>query len=228
MSLTYIFIHLLMFSIYIICFANHRHYRQHLEIYWNSSNVIFHSSGFFTVYLGDLIDFICPYYENEYASVDIEYNTLYLVNENDYYNCNTTGYSSLIKCNKPFDMQRLIYTLSISKYLPYPNLPEFTEGHFYYFISTSSGQLSGIDQRNDGLCHRKNMKLIINVQKYYRHYHQEHRRLTKPTVAKRTNITFIGSDQQYLFLSSLSSITSQNFYLTFLLFAFCLRTKSRT
>ena len=78
-----------MFSIYIICFANHRHHRQHLEIYWNSSNVIFHSSGFLTVYLGDLIDFICPYYENEYANVDIEYNALYLVNENDYYNCNT-------------------------------------------------------------------------------------------------------------------------------------------
>ena len=134
---------------YIICLAKHNNrYRQHLQIHWNSSNRIFHSLGFITVYLGDLIDFICPYYNSDIdLNEQIEYNTLYLVNENDYYNCNTTNYNPLLKCNKPFDIQRLIYTLSISKYLPYPNLPEFDDGHFYYFISTSPGQLAYIDQR---------------------------------------------------------------------------------
>ena len=167
MSLTYIFIHLVIFSMYIICFANHR---QHLQIHWNSSNILFHSFGFITVYLGDLIDFLCPYYENEYSNINIEYNTLYLVNEYDYYYCNTTNYNPLIKCNKPFDNQRLIYTLSISKYLPYPNMPEFIDGQSYYFISTSNGQKTGINQKFDGLCRTKNFRFIIDVQKYYRHY----------------------------------------------------------
>ncbi|CAF0778813.1 unnamed protein product [Rotaria sp. Silwood1] len=227
MSLTFIFTHLLMFSIYTICFGNHRHHRQHLQIYWNSSNIIFHSSGFLTVYLGDLIDFLCPYYEDQYLDVDVEYNTLYLVNENDYYLCNTTNYNSLLKCNKPFDIQRLIYTLSISKYLPYPNLPEFDDGHLYYFISTSSGQLSGIDQRYNGLCQTKNMRLIVNVQKYYRHHYEEHQRWPTPIVAKRTNLSFIDSDERFFSFSSLSSITSQNFYLTLVMLVCCLLTKSK-
>jgi hypothetical protein len=214
---------------YIICFANSRHHRQHLQIYWNSSNLIFHSFGFLTVYLGDSIDFLCPYYDNDYLNIDIEYNTLYLVNENDYYHCNTTNYNPLLKCNKPFDAQRLIYTLSISKYLPYPNLPEFYDGQFYYFISTSSGQLSNIDQRYDGLCHTKNMKLIVNVQKYFRHYYEQHRRAPTPIVAKRTNLSFIDSNHRFLSFSSCSlTTTSRNFSLTLILLVFCLLTKSKT
>lgn len=228
MPLSYALIHFLMFSICIVCFANHRHHRQHLQVHWNSSNVLFHSSGFLTVYLGDLIDFLCPYYDDEYSDVDIEYNTLYLVNEDDYYDCKTMNYYPLLKCNKPFDKQRLIYTLSVSKYLPYPNLPEFEDGNFYYFISTSTGRLSGIDQHNDGLCQTKNMKLIINVQKHYRHHHEYHQQLIKPVVAKRTNITFIEPNERFSYFSSLTSITSRNIYLILALFVFCLLTKSKT
>jgi hypothetical protein len=214
---------------YIICFANHRQHRQHLQIHWNSSNIIFHSFGFLTVYLGDLIDFLCPYYDNDFSNNSIEYNTLYLVNENDYYHCNTTNYNPLLKCNKPFDTQRLIYTLSISKYLPYPNLPEFIDGKFYYFISTSSGQLSNIDQRTNGLCHTKNMKLIINVQKYFRHYYEKSRRGPRPIIAKRTNLTFIDPYKRFLSFSSFSSrISNRNISLIFVLLVFCLLTKSKT
>ena len=206
----------------IICFANHRH-RQHLQIHWNSSNRIFHSSGFLTVYLGDLIDFLCPYYQDEQSY--IEYNTLYLVNEYDYSHCNTTNYNPLIKCNKPFDNQRFIYTLSISKYLPYPNLPEFLDGQFYYFVSTSAGQLPDIDQRYDGLCQTKNMKLILNVQKSSRYHYDHYRRWSTPIIAKRTNITFIDFNQRF---SSLSLKTSRNSCLILIFLVFCLLTKSIT
>ena len=226
MSLTYIFIQFLFLSMYIICFANHHRHRQHLQVYWNSSNIIFHSSGFLTVYLGDLIDFICPYYDN--GNSNIEYNTLYLVNEYDYYHCNTTNYNPLIKCNRPFDSQRLIYTLSISKYLPYPNLPEFDDGQFYYFISTSNGQLLNIDQRYDGLCQTKNMKLIINVQKSFRYHYEHQRRWSTPIIAKRTNITFIDLDKRFFSFTSLTSKTSRNFSLILVLLVFCLLTKSIT
>jgi hypothetical protein len=214
---------------YIICFANSRHHRQHLQIYWNSSNILFHSFGFLTVYLGDLIDFLCPYYETGYSNIEIEYNTLYLVNEYDYFHCNTTNYNPLLKCHKPFDTQRLIYTLSISKYLPYPNLPEFDDGQFYYFISTSSGQLKNIDQRYDGLCQTKNMKLILNVQKYSRDYYKEQRRRPTPIIAKRTNLTFLDLNQRFFSSTSFSSTpTSRNISLTLMLLVFCLLTKSKT
>lgn len=208
---------------FVLCFGNyhHRHHRQHLQIHWNSSNIIFHSFGFITVYLGDLVDFLCPHYDDEYFNNDIEYNTLYLVNEHDYYHCNTTNYTPLIKCNKPFDNQHLIYTLSISKYLPYPNLPEFVDGQFYYFISTSSGQLSNIDQHYDGLCHTKNMKLIVHVQKYFRHHFEQTRRRAKPIIAKRTNLTFLEPTKRFFFSSSSSSsvpTSRQNIFLTVVLF----------
>jgi len=207
----------------IICLANPR---RHLQIYWNSSNPIFHSSAFLTVRLGDLIDFICPYYnQNEYSNDYVEYNTLYLVNEYDYYDCNTTNYNPLLICNQPFSNQRFIYTLSISKYLPYPNLPEFNDGQFYYFISTSSGRLSNIDQRYDGLCRTKKMKLIVNVQKSSRYIHEQQRRPT-PIIAKRTNLTFIDLNQRFYSFSS--ARTSRNISLIFVLFVFCLLTKLKT
>lgn len=205
-----------------ICYGNSRHHRQHIQFYWNSSNQIFDSFAFLTVSIGDLIDFICPYYENFSSNNHIEYNTLYLVHANDYYNCNTTNYNPLLICNKPYDNQRLIYTLSISKYLPYPNLPEFDDGQFYYFITTSSGKLTNLNQRSNGLCYTKNMKLIVNVKKSIRNFYEE----SRPIIAKRTNITFIEPYQRFLSFSSDSSITpSRSIALIFLLLVFCLLIK---
>ncbi|UJR37460.1 hypothetical protein I4U23_030163 [Adineta vaga] len=221
MSLISIFITLILYSMSIICFSNHRHHRQHLQIYWNSSNRLFHSSEYLTVYLGDLLDFICPFYDDEQLNSHIEYNTLYLVNENDYYHCNTTNYIPLIKCNKPFDTQRLIYTLSVSNYLPYPHLPEFQDGHYYYFISTSSGQFDGLDQRFDGLCYTQNMKLTLHVQKYSRHAYDQRRKSSKLILAKRSNFTLISSTKRPF------SFASRNSPLFYLLLVLCLLTKSK-
>ena len=189
-----------------------RQYRQHLKISWNSSNEIFRSFALLTVHLGDSLNFICPHYTDDSHS-SYEYNTIYLVSEHDYYSCNTTNYYPLTKCNKPFDPQPLIYTLSISKYLPYPNLPEFTDGRFYYFISTSSGRFNGIDQRIGGLCSENNMKLIVHVQKHSRFY-----RLT-PIKAKRMNYTYIHLNQRYSSFSS-SVIPSRNRHM--ILFLVCI------
>jgi len=142
--------------------------RQNYQIEWNSSNTFFQSKlPVLNVRLGDTIDFLCPYYNQ---SLPIEYNTLYLVSEIDYNLCFTENYQPLLQCDQPYNSERLIYTLSISKYLPYPNMPEFLDGHSYYFISTSNGEKTGINQKFDGLCRTKNFRLIIDVQKYYRHY----------------------------------------------------------
>jgi hypothetical protein len=209
MLLTYLFGQMIMSAMLSICSStSSHHHRQHVQIYWNSSNTLFHNSGFLTVYLGDLIDFICPHYEQDHWHEQdelIEYNTLYLVNENDYHHCNTRNYQPLLRCNRPFDEQPLIYTLSISRYLPYPNVPEFDDGQFYYFISTSTGSYSQMDQRHDGLCRTKSMKLIINVEKYYRHSLGETRRWPKPIIAKRTNWSLSDRTAQHLSSFALTS-----------------------
>ena len=224
MSLTQLFVHLLMFWKCSIGSPTH-HQRHHVQLHWNSSNGFFHSSGFLTVYLGDSIDFLCPSYERTTSpspTDDIEYNALYLVNEHDYHRCNTVNYHPLLRCTKPFDHQRLIYTLSISKYLPYPNLPEFADGHFYYFISTSSGHLSHIDQRYDGLCHTKKLKLIVNVEKYSSEESDEHH--PWPLSARRSNVSFIQSHQRMLsFSSSASTTTSLRIFLAFVPWCFVYR-----
>ncbi len=157
-----------LFNLFIsISFGQNRR-RQNYQIEWNSSNPFFQSKPpVLNVRLGDTIDFLCPH--NNHSS-SIEYNTLYLVSEIDYNLCFTKNYRPLFRCDQPYASKRSIYTLSISKYLPYPNTPEFLDGQSYYFISTSDGQLKGIDQTFDGLCRTRDFRLIVDVQKYYRRY----------------------------------------------------------
>ena len=143
--------------------------RQNHQVEWNSSNTLFNSTpAVLNVRLGDTIDFLCPHTNQSHTST--EYNTIYLVSEIDYNLCYTKDYQPLIRCDQPDAAKRLVYTLSISKYLPYPNMPEFLDGHSYYFISTSTGEQSGLNQKFDGLCRQRNLRLIVDVQKYYRRY----------------------------------------------------------
>lgn len=145
--------------------------RQNHQIDWTSSNTVFKSNRpAMTVRLGDTLDFLCPHYNQTTATSSMEYNTVYLVSEIDFNLCFTENYQPLIRCDQPIGSKGLVYTLSISKYLPYPNMPEFVDGQSYYFISTSNGERSGIDQKFDGLCREKNLRLIVDVQKYYRRY----------------------------------------------------------
>ncbi|CAF1421857.1 unnamed protein product [Rotaria magnacalcarata] len=167
MMLYLIFIYLLS-SLISVSYCQYRR-RQNFQVEWNSSNPFFSSNNTFILNarLGDTIDFFCPYY-NE--STSTEYNTLYLVSKIDYHLCLTENYQPLLVCDQSHSLKRLMYTLSISKYLPYPTIPEFQDGNSYYFISTSNGEKNGIYQKYDGLCRTKNLRFIIDVQKYYRRY----------------------------------------------------------
>ncbi|CAF3683930.1 unnamed protein product [Adineta steineri] len=205
-----IFIYFLLNQIHLsLCQSRQRH---NYQIEWNSSNTFFQSKlSVLNVRLGDTVDFICPHYNH---SSSMEYNTLYLVSEIDYNLCFTENYQPLFRCDQPYSSKPLIYTLSISKYLPYPNLPEFFDGHSYYFISTSNGQQTGINQKFDGLCRTKNFRLIVDVQKYYRRYskidnsqyrNKIQKQLSNPTNKKliSSNNTRLSSSMMFLLLSSL-------------------------
>lgn len=191
LTFMYIFLNLIHFSIS----QNRR--RQNYQIEWNSSNSFFQSNlSVLNVRLGDTIDFLCPHYNQ---SSSIEYNTLYLVSEIDYNLCFTEHYQPLLRCDQPYSTNRLIYTLSISKYLPYPNMPEFFDGYSYYFISTSNGQKTGINQKFDGLCRTKNFRLIIDVQKYYRRYSKNENRIKiQKTLSNQNNDKWISSNSTRL------------------------------
>jgi hypothetical protein len=195
-----IFIYLLLNFIHLSLCQQRR--RQNYQIDWNSSNTFFHSTPtVLNVRLGDTIDFLCPQY-NHSSSSSVEYNTIYLVSEIDYNLCFTKNYQPLIRCDQPYNSERLIYTLSISKYLPYPNLPEFLDGHSYYFISTSSGQKTGINQKFDGLCRTNNFRLIVDVQKYYRRYSKIDNNQRRIKIQKPVSKQWITSNSRKVSLSS--------------------------
>ncbi|CAF2516474.1 unnamed protein product [Rotaria sp. Silwood2] len=181
--------------------------RQNYQIEWNSSNSLFQSNNSFVlnVRLRDTIDFLCPHYNQ---SSSVEYNTLYLVSKIDYYLCLTENYQPLIQCDQPYSLTRLIYTLSISKYLPYPNMPEFLDDHSYYFISTSNGQKTGINQKFDGLCRTKNFRLIIDVQKYYRRYSIQHNNQYRMKIQKQLLNETNEQYRQYTSFSSSKRLSS--------------------
>jgi hypothetical protein len=189
--------------------------RQNYQIDWNSSNIAFQSTpAVLNVRLGDTIDFLCPQYNQSTSASSIEYNTIYLVSEIDYNLCFTENYQPLIRCDQPYASKRLIYTLSISKYLPYPHTPEFVDGHSYYFISTSNGYRTGINQKFDGLCREKHFRLIVDVQKYYRRYaiqdNHSHRSQISTGKVNQTSEQWIISNSRRLLSSS--------FFCSFLVF----------
>lgn len=174
--------------------------RRNYQVEWDSTNTFFQSKpSALNVRLGDTVDFLCPHANH---SSSIEYNTLYLVSEIDYNLCFTENYQPLIRCDQPSGTKRQIFTLSISKYLPYPNLPEFADGGSYYFISTSSGEPTGINQTFDGLCRTRNLRLIIDVQKYYRRYAKNenvsYRMKLQKQVANGTDGAGLGSSSSRL------------------------------
>ncbi|CAF0984453.1 unnamed protein product [Rotaria sordida] len=206
LKFTFLLLNLISFS---LC-QNRR--RQNYQIEWNSSNSFFQSnkSSALNVRLGDTIDFLCPHYNQ---SLSVEYNTLYLVSKIDYHLCLTENYQPLIQCDQPYSSKRLIYTLSISKYLPYPNMPEFLDDHSYYFISTSNGQKTGINQKFDGLCRTKKFRLIIDVQKYYRRYSINHNNQYRMKIQKQlSNETH---EQYRQWISSSSSSHSRRLFSSF-------------
>ena len=161
----------LLFNLIPLTTAQHPRRRQSHRIDWSSSNPLFQARpAVLNVRLGDTIDFHCPQYNHSADPSTVEYNTLYLVSEIDYNLCFTRNYLPILRCDQPFAAKRSLYTLSISKYLPYPNMPEFLDGRSYYFVSTSTGEQTGINQKFDGLCREKNFRLVVDVQKYYRRY----------------------------------------------------------
>ncbi|CAF0784482.1 unnamed protein product [Adineta steineri] len=131
--------------------------------YWNQTTFRSYQDGSLVleVRLGDVMDLICPFYDEQqsYMTSEQEQYDIYRVSENEYNQCNINQFNSeptarrVITCNSPYDVMK--YTLNFRSYLPIPNGFEFRPNQTYYFLSTS-------------LSHQQCNKLKIFVHDYQR------------------------------------------------------------
>jgi len=131
--------------------------------YWNQTTFRPYQDGslVFEVRLGDVMDLICPFYDEQqsYMTSELEQYDIYRVTENEYKKCQMNQFGSdpmtrrVITCNSPYDVMK--YTLNFRSYLPIPNGFEFRPNQTYYFLSTSSS-------------HQQCNKLKILVHDYHR------------------------------------------------------------
>ncbi|CAF0874707.1 unnamed protein product [Adineta ricciae] len=118
----------------------------------------------FEVHLGDVMDLICPFYDEQesYLLNELEQYDIYHVTKNEFDMCNIDQLNVnpttriLIACNSPYEVMK--YTLNFRSYLPIPNGLEFHANQTYYFLSTTS--ILSLNQP----CY----KLKINVHEYQR------------------------------------------------------------
>ncbi|CAF2127500.1 unnamed protein product [Rotaria magnacalcarata] len=131
--------------------------------YWNQTTFRPYQddSLIFEVRLGDVMDLVCPFYDEQqsYMTNELEQYDIYRVTKSEYDVCSIDHLNIesttrlIVTCNNPYDVMK--YTLNFRSYLPIPNGLEFHSNRTYYFLSTSS-------------THRQCNKLKIIVHDYNR------------------------------------------------------------
>ncbi|CAF0833053.1 unnamed protein product [Didymodactylos carnosus] len=147
--------------------------------YWNTTTFrpYRNSEISFDVRLGDAMDVVCPYYNEQqsYMTNDLEYYDIYQVTENEYETCRIYSLGDnrltrlVISCNSPHEIMK--YTLNFREYLPIPNGFEFNAGHTYYFISTSDSTEFGRQDMESGSCEKHSTRIKIHVGRRHQQYH---------------------------------------------------------
>ncbi|KAF1758235.1 hypothetical protein GCK72_014693 [Caenorhabditis remanei] len=134
---------------------------------------------FIEVRLGDVVRFVCP--DNEGRS-NGEYLTIYEVTEFARDECALeSNKREVVRCGVETNAEKLIRShqlpvlnpkqpippKNVAQFIrpvnPIPNGKEYQPGLTYYFITTSNGKASGIDQKMYGLCESHNMRLSMKV-----------------------------------------------------------------
>ncbi|CAF0724284.1 unnamed protein product [Adineta ricciae] len=143
-----------------------KEHRTSFDIYMSKNTRKPYQDGslIFEVHLGDVMDLICPFYDEQesYLLNELEQYDIYHVTKNEFDMCNIDQLNInpttriLIACNSPYEVMK--YTLNFRSYLPIPNGLEFHSNQTYYFLSTTS--ILSLNQP----CY----KLKINVHEYQR------------------------------------------------------------
>ncbi|KRZ90121.1 Ephrin-B2, partial [Trichinella sp. T8] len=150
---------LLLFSFSMSCLG-----RQLPDVFWNSSNPIFHSpseSASLEAELMDSLEIICPLYDDTVTLDQAEYSIIYMVSEYGFENCLLDNERPVGQCYSPYTETAI--KLIFREFTPIPNGLEFEPGQTYYFITTSNGSMPGIHKRQGGLCSSANMKFRVRI-----------------------------------------------------------------
>lgn len=143
-----------------------------VDIFWNVTNPIFridNTDHIIDVNKGnipfeyDQVNIICPVYRTGTQEEDVEQYIIYNVSKEEYDSCRITNPTPRIiaVCDKPH--QLMYFTITFRSFTPQPGGLEFRPGQDYYFISTSTGNVEGLNQRIGGRCATHNMKVIFKV-----------------------------------------------------------------
>ncbi|XP_048729925.1 uncharacterized protein LOC125647282 [Ostrea edulis] len=132
--------------------------------YWNSSNPLFRQSNSeINVELDDSIDFRCPLYPSSTSSSLYEYYIVYIVTMTEYDRCRLNipvNATMVINCSDPNTEQ--YFTILIRRFQAVPGMIDFPPGK-YYFMTTSTGNANGMNNKVDGACRSSNMRLVMTV-----------------------------------------------------------------
>lgn len=142
-------------------------------MFWTETDKRFESDPFheITVKIGDKMDLICPRFDDGLNHNQKMFHRIFEVSKDAFKTCDSSKGKRLIDCNKPNQEKK--YTVLFQDTNPSPYGLEFLPGETYYYISTSSGNLSGMSQSTGGGCQSKNMKLAIKVEESDTVYYDE-------------------------------------------------------
>ncbi|OAF68926.1 CEK5 ligand [Intoshia linei] len=129
------------------------------SVEWIRHNSLFKQSNtqpVIEVNMHDEINFICPKSNDEYYSI-------YQVTPDEFYNCKRLEFSKLIRKCKCDENSKTPYTFFFENNNPINSKINFHVGENYYFLTTSSGYIDGLDNLDGGACLNYNMKLTIHI-----------------------------------------------------------------
>jgi len=181
-------------------------------LHWNANNPLFAQSASrnhldLNAHIGDSIDLVCPKGTQQHGA---EYLTIYKVGSKyEFDNCiinpNNEYTVPILRCDKP--QANVKFTLFFVKFSPVPFASEFEEGKEYYFLSTSSGDLKGLNYMTGGVCKQHNMKFSIRINSMPNAHVEAGAQLFKePTVAASHNVEPPGLLQRLRTTSSINSL----------------------
>ncbi|CAI2351283.1 unnamed protein product [Caenorhabditis sp. 36 PRJEB53466] len=152
-------------------------------VYWNSTNPTFRNRNpTIEVRMGDLVRFVCP--DNEGMGTSGEYLIVYEVSELAKDECSLESDSrEVVRCGPEGLADVMLRTQQLSgkrvehkkrnpvknvaqlirQINPIPNGREYQIGQTYYYMTTSSGKLEGMNKQISGLCESQNMRLAMKV-----------------------------------------------------------------
>ncbi|XP_064601925.1 ephrin-B1-like isoform X2 [Liolophura sinensis] len=136
-------------------------------VHWNSSNPMFlisNNDHVIDVNNNDMLEIVCPKYNENTPEYLREYYIVYMVKKSEYEACtiyNRTEARLIVNCSEP--TQNRIFTLYIQSFGGIPSMPDFESGHTYYFISTSTGRKAGLANQVEGACTHQGMKMMLRV-----------------------------------------------------------------